>query len=69
MSSYLFLAAIIAMVWLVYWAFAHDVPGFRGGTGGLFGMKDDPDGSKARAFQPKWKRGSRPKPKTAHKRW
>jgi hypothetical protein len=68
MSSYLFLATLIAMVWLVYWAFGHDVPGFRGGTGGLFGMKDDPDGTKAKSFIPKWKRKLQARSKPARKR-
>jgi hypothetical protein len=69
MSSYLFLAAVIAMVWLVYWAFQNDVPGFRGGTRGFFGMKKDPDGVKRKSFIPKWQQKRKERQPNPKRRW
>jgi hypothetical protein len=72
MSSYLFLAAIIAVVWLAYWVSQNDSPGFKGGLEGLFGMKEGADGSKRKPFTPKWKqqeqRQVRPRPRWARRR-
>lgn len=72
MSSYLFLATIIAVVWLVYWVSQNDGSGFKGGLKGLFGMKEMADASKRKSFEPKWKqqeqRQVRPRPRWAQRR-
>jgi hypothetical protein len=72
MSSYLFLVAIVAVVWLAYWVSQNDDLGYRGGLKGLFGMKEMADASKRKSFKPKWKqqelRQVRPRPRWAQRR-
>ncbi|HVV26483.1 MAG TPA: hypothetical protein VHC40_00805 [Rhizomicrobium sp.] len=69
MSSFLFLAAIVAVVWLVYWVFHNDAYGFKGGLKGLFAMRERPAGAKRKSFTPKWKQQDKPRADRSKRRW
>lgn len=43
LSGLVFLAAIVAFGLVMLWSVASDAPGVRGGTSGLFAMKDAAD--------------------------